>query len=82
MQQQQAAEATSISTVYPALLGTRWNQRHHNEKIDLIFSVVLFVHDQAEQQMKLKKLNQTKLLFQILASRRKPTWHPVVFVSP
>ena len=47
--QQQAS--TSRSAVYPALLGTRWNQRHQNEKIALIFVVVLFGHDQAEQQM-------------------------------
>ena len=55
---------TSRSAVYPALLGTRCNQ-HHHEKIALVF-VVLFVRDQA-QQMKYK--NQTNLLFQILAGR-------------
>ena len=38
---------TSRSAVYPALLGTRCNQCHHNEKIALIFFVVLFVRDQA-----------------------------------
>ena len=30
---------TSTSAAYPALLGTRWNQRHHNDKIALIFSL-------------------------------------------
>ena len=51
---------TSRSAVYPALLGTRCNQCHHNEKIALIFFVVLFVRDQAEQQqMTLKKNRQS-----------------------
>ena len=58
---------TSRTTVYPALLGTRRNQRHLNEKIALIFFIVLFVRDQAEQHMKLK--NNTKLLFEILDGR-------------
>ena len=30
---------TSKSAAYPAFLGTRWNQRHHKEKIALIFSL-------------------------------------------
>ena len=48
MQQEQQQQApTSRSAVYPALLGTRCNQRRHNEKIPLIFLVVLFVRDQA-----------------------------------
>ena len=42
--------STSRSAADPALLGTRWNQRHNDEKIALSSFVVLFVHDQVEQQ--------------------------------
>ena len=62
--QQQAP--TSKSAAYPALLGTRWNQRHHNEMIALVFSLS---SSSATKQNKNEKKNQTKLLFQILAGR-------------
>ena len=46
---------TSRSAVYPALLGTRCNQRRHNEKMALIFFFVLFVRGKAEQQKKIRQ---------------------------
>ena len=69
MQQQKAAGETSSSKhQHPALLGTRWNQRHHNEKIALMF---LLLSSSATKQNKNEgKKHQTNLSFQFL---RPPT---------
>ena len=61
LRQERAASAASrrsnkqqqATAVFPALPGIRWNQRHHNDKVAPIIFVVLFVHDQVEQHIKL-----------------------------
>ena len=65
LQKQLAAASTNKQKcgLSCAFLGTRWNQRPH-------FFVVLFVRDQAEQQMKLKNLAKLFLFQTDLASCR------------